>query len=173
MKLRWPTSKRNLGRFPWQPPTDSSASSSTAPTSTAASPPTWAWSSWCRLWDSSVFVSATTTKARSNGSANTASTTPDSTSRSAPSRVRLRQECTAWSTPEDLLEFERREGNHLHLSPPRLILLDDAAAELEELFLRLVRVCPRRTKVLSRNVEVQSLHRFRRSGPRGPRQPHL
>jgi len=59
---------------------------------------------------------------------------------------RIRQEGTEWREPEDLLRFGRKEGNHLLLSAPRTILVEDAAAELDELFQRLVHVDPVRRR---------------------------
>lgn len=53
---------------------------------------------------------------------------------------RLRHEGGDWSEPEDLVRFSKKEGNHLLLTPPRVILVEDAAAELTELFQRLVHV---------------------------------
>lgn len=45
-----------------------------------------------------------------------------------------------WSRPEDLVLFSKSEGNQLVLLPPRVILVEKAEAELEELFLRLAHV---------------------------------
>jgi hypothetical protein len=53
---------------------------------------------------------------------------------------RLRHEGAAWSRPEDLLQFGKKEGNHLLLTQPRVMLVEDAAGELGELFQRLVHV---------------------------------
>lgn len=53
---------------------------------------------------------------------------------------RLRQEGSHWAGPEDLLKFGKKEGNHLLLTQPRVILVEDAEAQLEELFQRLVHV---------------------------------
>lgn len=59
---------------------------------------------------------------------------------------RLRQEAANWKGPEELLIFGRKEGNHLLLSQPRVILVENAEAELEELFLRLVHVDARQRR---------------------------
>ena len=55
---------------------------------------------------------------------------------------RLRQEGKGWSSPEDIQRFARREGNHLLLTTPKVMLVENATAELEELFNRLVQVPP-------------------------------
>lgn len=59
---------------------------------------------------------------------------------------RLREEGTAWTGPEDLQTFARREGNHLLLATPKVILVEDAEAELDELYQRLVHVDPQRRR---------------------------
>ncbi|AKT38397.1 DUF3037 domain-containing protein [Chondromyces crocatus] len=51
---------------------------------------------------------------------------------------RLRQEGPAWRSADDLLRFARKEGNHLILSAPRTVLLEDPRAELNGLYERLV-----------------------------------
>jgi hypothetical protein len=48
----------------------------------------------------------------------------------------------AWESPEDLMRFGKKEGNHLLLSTPRVIFAEDADAEISELFQRLVHVDP-------------------------------
>ena len=51
-----------------------------------------------------------------------------------------------WGGTEDLATFAKKEGNHLLLSAPRVILVEDADAELSELFQRLVHVDPNRRR---------------------------
>jgi Protein of unknown function (DUF3037) len=53
---------------------------------------------------------------------------------------RLREEGTSWSSSDELLKFGKKEGNHLLLSTPRVILAVDPKAELDELYQRLVHV---------------------------------
>ena len=53
---------------------------------------------------------------------------------------RLRAEGTTWTSSDELLKFGKKEGNHLRLSTPRVILAADARSELNELYQRLVRV---------------------------------
>ncbi len=55
---------------------------------------------------------------------------------------RVQNEGKDWTSSENLLKFGKKEGNNLLLSPPRVILVEDADAELEELFQRLVHVDP-------------------------------
>jgi hypothetical protein len=57
---------------------------------------------------------------------------------------RVREEAPTWSSAEDLLRFARKEGNNLTLSSPKVILVEDASAEIVELYSRLVHVEPRR-----------------------------
>ncbi len=61
---------------------------------------------------------------------------------------RLREDFPNWSTADDLLRFGRKEGNNLMLSAPRVILVEDAVAETEELYRRFVHVDPVRRKRL-------------------------
>jgi hypothetical protein len=51
---------------------------------------------------------------------------------------RLRYEGKEWRGPEDLQRFAKREGNHLMLATPKLILVETPQADLEELYHRLV-----------------------------------
>ncbi len=61
---------------------------------------------------------------------------------------RIKNDGAAWTTSEDLERFGRLEGNHLVLSKPRVILVEEPRAELEELYMRLVHVeGVRRTRV--------------------------
>ncbi|HKY34389.1 MAG TPA: DUF3037 domain-containing protein [Polyangiaceae bacterium] len=53
---------------------------------------------------------------------------------------RLREEGRSWTSADELLKFGKKEGNHLLLSTPRVILAVDPKAELEELYQRLVHV---------------------------------
>lgn len=53
---------------------------------------------------------------------------------------RLRHEGKGWAGPDDLVKFSRKEGNNLLLTAPRVILVENAQAELEELFQRLAHV---------------------------------
>ncbi len=53
---------------------------------------------------------------------------------------RLREEGTSWSNSDELLKFGKKEGNRLLLSAPRVMLVVDPTAELEELYRRLVHV---------------------------------
>lgn len=53
---------------------------------------------------------------------------------------RLRHEGNAWAGPDDLVKFSKKEGNNLLLTTPRVILVENAQAELEELFQRLAHV---------------------------------
>jgi len=53
---------------------------------------------------------------------------------------RIRAEGTAWATPEDLVQFGKKEGNHMLLTTPRTILVENCDAELEELYMRLAHV---------------------------------
>ncbi len=59
---------------------------------------------------------------------------------------RIEQEGREWGTPEELTKFGKKEGNHLLLSAPRVILVEDAEVELSELFQRLVHVDPNRRR---------------------------
>jgi hypothetical protein len=59
---------------------------------------------------------------------------------------RIREEGKAWTLPEDVVIFGRKEGNNLLVSAPRVIVVEDAAAELDELFQRLVHVDPQRRR---------------------------
>jgi hypothetical protein len=62
---------------------------------------------------------------------------------------RLREDFPNWASAEDLLRFGRKEGNNLMVSAPKTILVEDAVAEAQELFLRLVHVEPVRRKRLA------------------------
>jgi hypothetical protein len=53
---------------------------------------------------------------------------------------RIRAAAGAWTTAEELERFSRLEGNHLVLSKPRVILVEDPRAEIEDLYTRLVHV---------------------------------
>ena len=55
---------------------------------------------------------------------------------------RIQHDGKAWTESDDLLKFGKKEGNNLLLSAPRIILVEDAKVELEELFQRLVHVDP-------------------------------
>lgn len=75
---------------------------------------------------------------------------------------RIRDEGKAWTERADLLKFGKKEGNNLLVSTPRVILVEDARAELEELFQRLVHVDPQRRRRqpkpdLKKNFEPQLL----------------
>lgn len=61
---------------------------------------------------------------------------------------RLREDFPNWVTAEDLLRFGRKEGNNLMVAAPKVILVENAAAEAEELYRRLVHVDPVRRKRL-------------------------
>jgi hypothetical protein len=71
-------------------------------------------------------------------------------------KSRLERDGAAWRGPEDLLSFGRKEGNHLLLSSPRVILVKDPTAELNELFQRLVYVEPRQRR-RSAKVDLKSV----------------
>jgi len=62
---------------------------------------------------------------------------------------RIREEGPSWSSAEDLLRFGRKEGNNLTLSSPKVILVESASAEADELYTRLVHVEPVRRKRLA------------------------
>jgi hypothetical protein len=62
---------------------------------------------------------------------------------------RVREEGPTWSSPEDLLRFARKEGNNLTLSAPKVIMVENATAEVDELYARLVHVDPIRRKRLA------------------------
>lgn len=53
---------------------------------------------------------------------------------------RILAEGKTWRTADDLAIFGKREGNNLLLGPARTILAEDPAAEIEELYQRLVHV---------------------------------
>jgi hypothetical protein len=59
---------------------------------------------------------------------------------------RIREEGRCWSGAEDLIWFGQKEGNNLTLSPPRVILVENASAEMAELYQRLVHVEPIRRR---------------------------
>jgi hypothetical protein len=62
---------------------------------------------------------------------------------------RLREEGLRWSSAEDLLRFGRKEGNSVTLSVPKVMLVENARAEADELYDRLVRVEPVRRRRLA------------------------
>lgn len=53
---------------------------------------------------------------------------------------RIRVEGRTWTAGEDLERFARLEGNHLMLSKPRVILVEEPQAEIDDLYTRLVHV---------------------------------
>ena len=59
---------------------------------------------------------------------------------------RLEREAVNWSRPEDLLQFASKEGNHLLLTPPRTVLVEDAEAEFADYFTRLVHFTARKNR---------------------------
>jgi hypothetical protein len=62
---------------------------------------------------------------------------------------RIREEGPTWSSADDLLGFGRKEGNNLMLSTPKVILVENPAAEADELYRRLVHVEPVRRRRLA------------------------
>jgi hypothetical protein len=62
---------------------------------------------------------------------------------------RIREESPSWAGAEDLLRFGRKEGNNLMLSSPKVILVENASAEADELYARLVHVEPVRRRRLA------------------------
>lgn len=59
---------------------------------------------------------------------------------------RILAEAADWRRPEDLERFGRLEGNHLLLTVPKAILVENAEAETEELYARLVHIEPLRRR---------------------------
>src|SRR5260221_9191136 len=59
---------------------------------------------------------------------------------------RILQDGRSWKEPEDLVRFGKKEGNNMLLSMPRTILVENAEAELEELFIRLAHVDARQRR---------------------------
>jgi len=59
---------------------------------------------------------------------------------------RIREEGPAWTEAEHLVLFGKKEGNNILLSAPRTILVENAEADLEELFQRLVHVDPKQRR---------------------------
>lgn len=59
---------------------------------------------------------------------------------------RVRHEGKDWRSPEDLQRFARKEGNHLLLTTPKVILVEDPRLELDELYQRLVHIEPIRRR---------------------------
>ncbi len=59
---------------------------------------------------------------------------------------RVLHEGREWKASEDLLEFAKKEGNNILFSTPRTILVENANAELEELFQRLAHVDARQRR---------------------------
>jgi len=59
---------------------------------------------------------------------------------------RVRDDGKAWNAPEDLQHFAKKEGNNLVLATPKVILVENPAAELDELYQRLVHVEPQRRR---------------------------
>ena len=72
----------------------------------------------------------------------------------------LREEGPTWSSPEDLLRFDRKEGNELTLSAPKVMMVKNPTAKIEELYFWLAHVEP---------CWRQRLHVRVRSADKGPR----
>ena len=68
---------------------------------------------------------------------------------------RVREEGATWSSAEDLLRFSSKEGNNLTLSVPKVIMVENPTADLEELYSRLVHV-ERRRKQRRRKQRLQA-----------------
>lgn len=59
---------------------------------------------------------------------------------------RIREHAASLGSAEALERFGRLEGNHLLLTPPKTMLVEHPAAELDELYERLVHVDPKRRR---------------------------
>jgi hypothetical protein len=70
---------------------------------------------------------------------------------------RLRHDGKEWNGPDDLQRFARREGNNLLLTTPRVIMVEQASEELDELYQRLVHVDPSQRRPTPRKPDLKTV----------------